>query len=208
MLSVRGTVRVGVMNVEDEIDLRQNRDCGQLWLDDRKMLWTTVRELKPEIAVESGTWRGGGSTFFIASAMHRNGFGVLHTFECNAAMHAEAKMRYEGPWRHLRPHVRLHHGDSVLMIPRVFEQLKHPRIDFVFIDGGEDAVKGEFMILWPRLRVGGVLCSHDYYNGKKIPELEEMARGTDPEARTVIIGTGGGNFEAGSVGFAKAVKLR
>src|SRR5262245_36850093 len=97
----------------DDFDLRQNRDSGQLWLDDRRLLWSTVRELKPAIAIETGTWRGGGSTFFIASAMHANGGGMLFSVENDPEMFAAAREAYRTKWRHLYRYVSLSFGDSL-----------------------------------------------------------------------------------------------
>src|SRR5947207_2106454 len=48
---------------------------GQLWSADRELLYQTVRWAKPLRSFEVGTWRGGGSTLFIAQALYANGMG-------------------------------------------------------------------------------------------------------------------------------------
>ncbi len=164
---------------EDSFDLRQNRDSGQLWLLDRQLLWNTVRELKPVIAVETGTWKGGGSTFFIASAMVKNGFGKLYSVEGNPEMFNEAVKSYYGStakWPHLQPHVDFSFGDSVQIYSGLVDALKRNgrQLDFVFLDGGEDVIAAEFDLLAPMVRVGGVLASHDWFNAR---------RSTDSSAR-------------------------
>lgn len=187
----------------DEFDLTINRDSGQLWLDDRRLLWNTIRELKPERAAETGTWRGGGSTFFITSAMRANGSGLLHSVESNPAMYAESVWLYDRRWPHLKPHVQLHFGDSLAQYGTL---LADAVLDFVLLDGGETVTSAEFELLAPKVRVGGVLMVHDWFNGKFVPQLAEEAQECKWEVR--VIGTGIGCFESGSVGFAKATKLR
>lgn len=195
----------------DDFDLRQNRDSGQLWLLDRKLLWNTVRELKPKLAVETGTWKGGGSTFFIASAMAKNGFGKLYSVEGNPEMFNEAVKSYHGPtakWPHLRDHVDFNFGDSVQVYSGFVDALKRngKQLDFVFLDGGEDVTSAEFDLLAPMVRVGGVLASHDWFNGKRIDKLVDEAAAGIWDLR--IFGYGKGSFESGSVGFAKATRLK
>jgi len=53
---------------------------GQLWFEDRKLVYHTVRTYKPLYCFEIGTWNGGGSTLFIAQALFENGMGKLYTF--------------------------------------------------------------------------------------------------------------------------------
>lgn len=187
----------------DEFNLSQNRDCGQLWLDDRRLLWQTVRELKPKLAAETGTWRGGGSTFFITSAMKMNGFGLLYSVENDRTAFYDAEWAYGKKWSHLRPHLHLTFGNSLTTYRALLREVK---LDFVMLDGGEAVTSAEFDLLAPKVRVGGVVMVHDWYSGKRVPRLEEEA--IDGKWELMVIGTGDGNFESGSVGLAKAVKLR
>lgn len=195
----------------DRFDLRQNRDSGQLWLLDRQLLWNTVRELKPKLAVETGTWKGGGSTFFITSAMQYNGFGKLFSVESNPEMFNEALNSYYGSvakWTHLQPHVDFNFGDSVQVYSGFVDALKRngKQLDFVFLDGGEEATAAEFDLLAPMVRIGGVLASHDWCTTKRI---DRLAREADEGIWDLqIYGNGTGDFENGSVGFAKAVRLK
>ncbi len=193
------------MNYDGECDLRQNRDCGQLWLDDRKLLWRTIRELKPQLAAETGTWMGGGSTFFIAAAMRRNAaegtVGLLHTVDDNREMFLAALDSYATRWPSLKPYVHFHFGGSF----EVYRSVLKAPLDFVLIDGGGDQVAiDEFKMLGPLVRPGGILMVHDWFNGKRVPALETHADWEILE----IAGNGGGSFESGSVGFCKARKRR
>lgn len=196
-----------------EFNLRVNQSSGQLWLDDRRVLWNTVRELKPQVAAETGTWQGGGSTFFILEAMRMNGCGVLHSVESDATMHTIAAHRYGNEWSYLAPYLRLHLGDSVTVYR---EELRDVQLDLVFIDGGDKDALAEFNLLAPKLRLGGALFCHDWHNGKA-EELKPVLGFAQhkggklfdhPDWDITITGTGDGYFERGSVGLMKAIKLR
>lgn len=195
----------------DDFDFYQNQDNGQLWLADRRWIWNTVRELQPALAAETGTWMGGGSTFFIASAMHANGTGLLHSVESNVTMYGHAVRSYRERWPHLRPHVTLHLGDSVDVYCRV---LAGATLDFVFLDGSDEAMLPEFNLLSPMVRRGGVLMCHDWHNGKaeQLKPVLGFAPGhggrlfEHPDWNIEIIGEGGGDFEHGSVGLMKATR--
>lgn len=63
---------------------------GQLWYQERKLLYNTVRKYKPIHCYEIGTWKGGGATYFIAQALHDNGKGILNTIEINKDFYNEA----------------------------------------------------------------------------------------------------------------------
>lgn len=192
----------------DKPDLRANRDSGQLWLDDRKLLWNIVRNLSPGLAVETGTWKGGGSTFFISSAMHMNGFGKLFSVERDERIFNQCVHRYSNEWLYLSPFVDFSMGDSCSVYAGLVQALKKNsmQLDFIFLDGGEEVTAAEFDLLSPMLRVGGVLASHDWFNGKRINKLQEEADAG--KWQLDIHGDGSGTFERGSVGFAVAVKLK
>ena len=96
------------------MDFTLNRDCGQLYVDDRRWLYETVLALKPQMALETGTWKGGGSTFYIASALRDSECGgVLYSIETDVVVFAAAVMRYTRDWPHLMPSVSLWHGNSL-----------------------------------------------------------------------------------------------
>lgn len=192
----------------DEFDFYQNRDSGQLWLGDRRLLWNTIRDLKPVTCAETGTWRGGGSTFFILNALRRNHVEgnpkpLLYSVEANPVMHACAAGDYKHRWKNLAEYMCLTLGDSCETYGKL---LKDVTLDFCLLDGGETVTSPEFDLLAPKVRVGGVLMVHDWHNGKFVKALDDQAK--DGIWELSVFGTGTGNFEEGSVGFAKAIKLR
>jgi predicted O-methyltransferase YrrM len=187
------------------MDFFTNRDCGQLWYDDRKWLFETVRELKPAHAVETGTWMGGGSTYFISSALYYNGAGKLITVENDPTMYHTATNLYQTRWPFLLPHVQFVLGDSRTVLPPVLPEV----LDFIFLDGNQDheITRNEFLLLTPRLRVGGILMAHDWFNGKA--EAIKPLLESNPQWKLEIMGVHGegGTFEKGTVGMCRATKL-
>ena len=86
------------------------RCFGQLWVADRQALFDVVRRCTPRVCVEVGTFTGGGSTFFIASALKDNGGGMLFSFEIDEPLHRLASCFYTRCLPQLAPHVSFHHG--------------------------------------------------------------------------------------------------
>lgn len=190
------------------IDFNENRDEGQLWLADRRWLYETCIALRPMIAVETGTFNGAGSTFFIGSALHQNQAGKLYTIEGDPRRYNEAAAAYHDRWPHLAPFVTLYFGNTVDLIPNFLASLKQP-IDFVFLDSSDAHTQQEFELLSPSLRVGGVLMAHDWSVGKCEGIKPILAKGVKAGAWQVeTIGEGFGSFESGSLGMCKATKLK
>jgi predicted O-methyltransferase YrrM len=147
---------------------------GQLWVADRRLLYETVRSRAPVNCFEIGTWKGGGSTLFIAQALHANGRGVLHTIEVDRALGADARRAYKSYLPHLLPHVDFHLGDYRQ------EYRNASRADFVFLDGAEDAREtlAQYEFFLPRLHTRAVLVVHDWLTDKArlVRDLLEQSR--------------------------------
>lgn len=149
---------------------------GQLWVADRKLLYTTIRQIKPKTVFEVGTWQGGGSTYFISQALHDNGFGTLHTIEADPRIHATVQQNYRAHLPHLVKHVVFHSGKAMEVYPHLLRQLGS--IDTVFLDGSADPQEayGEFEMFTPFLQHGAVVLMHDWDNEKMArlrPALEQ-----------------------------------
>jgi len=110
-----------------------------------------VRVLKPEVAVETGTYLAFGS-LYIAEGMKQNGFGVLHTAEPNKEYWQPAYQRLVG----YEDHVQFYHMTGIQMIDRIQET-----IDFAFLDSNIDTRIGEMRALMSRLKDNGVVAVHD-----------------------------------------------
>ncbi len=125
-----------------------------------------MRRERPTTVFEVGTWEGGGSTFFIAEALYRNGRGILYTSEIDRARYGQAVASYETHLPHLLPHVRFHHGASLDVYPKVLSEVGS--VDAVLLDGEQDATKTveEFEMFEPFMDPGSILLMHDWGNEK------------------------------------------
>lgn len=149
---------------------------GQLWVADRKVLYGTIRRVKPKTVFEVGTWQGGGSTYFISQALHDNGFGILHTIEADPKIYAAVQHNYRTYLPHLVQHIKFHSGKALEVYPELLHQLGC--IDTVFLDGSSDPQEayGEFEMFSPFLPNGAVVLMHDWDNEKMAllrPALEQ-----------------------------------
>lgn len=138
---------------------------------ERKLLYDTVMARKPEIIVETGTCRGGGSTYYIASALANlaEADGIsrqFHTIEFNPEFYDYALALYEGALRHLNKHVTFHFGNSLNLL-RGFAQT-FSKVDFLMLDGGHDWIVEvyDFCAIRPIMPIGGIACFHDWDSGK------------------------------------------
>lgn len=151
---------------------------GQLWYAERKLLYETVREHKPQLCFEIGTWRGGGSTLFISQALHDNGGGTLHTVEIDKTFHDDAIANYRTYLPHLMQHVAFHLGDYRAIYKPVLEAAK--AVDFLILDGAEDAQQtlDQYNFFLPYIRPGTVLMVHDWFT-EKTRFIKPMLEDTD-----------------------------
>ena len=152
---------------------------GQLWYQERKALFEVVKQTRPQIMFEVGTWEGGGSTFFIAEALYRNGSGILHTTEIDRSRFKQAVKSYEQHLPHLLPHVRFHLGASTDVYKDILSEVG--TVDAVLLDGEQDASKTvqEFEMFEPFMRPGAKLLMHDWGNEKMRLLRDRLASSDD-----------------------------
>lgn len=159
---------------------------GQLWLEERKLLYRTVRARRPRVCFEIGTWRGGGSTYFTCHALADNGAGVLHTIETDPAIQAEAAENYRLKTPRLTPFIRLHLGDYREVYGPLLRE--DPRVDMVFLDGPEDAEVNEqqFLFFQPRMKAGSILFQHDWFTEKARLVRAHLEKSPDWQLEAVL----------------------
>ncbi|MDP9318811.1 MAG: class I SAM-dependent methyltransferase [Actinomycetota bacterium] len=152
---------------------------GQMWFEDRRVLYEAVRALRPERCFEIGTWLGGGSTLVIARALRENGSGKLHTIEIMPDVHADAIRSYERHAPELRPFVEFHQGDYEAVFPELIKRAGG--VDFFVVDGAEDGTQTmeqfEFFDAVSHPSTG--LFAHDWESEKSRhvrPHLEQSDR--------------------------------
>jgi predicted O-methyltransferase YrrM len=143
-----------------EFDLstvRTEPSFGQLYPAERALLRAMVLAKRPRTVLEVGTWKGGGSTFQIVSALTAARMGHLHTCEPNTELHAIAAQQYRGA-----SNITTHNLYSHDLIDRLFAENDVP--DFVFFDGPDDpqVALSDLRRLEERVAVGTVFMMHDW----------------------------------------------
>jgi hypothetical protein len=139
---------------------------GQMWFEDRRVLYDTVRGLKPRRCFEVGTWLGGGSTLTIGRALRKNGVGRLHSVETDEWAHRRAREAYARHLPELGPFVDLHLGDYREVLAPVLD--REGGVDFFVLDGAEDADETieQFSFFNERSHPGTGLFAHDWRTEK------------------------------------------
>ena len=139
---------------------------GQLNSKERELLTNAILHAPrpPKVAVEVGTWLGGGSTLHILRALERNGCGHLWGIEAYRDIYDRmlANLKAAAP-ETLHRFTPLF-GFSQKVIPQwLAEQPPGFQVDFVFLDGGNNPLEQitEFRMLEPHIPVGAQLMAHD-----------------------------------------------
>ena len=139
---------------------------GQLNAAERKLITDAILHAakKPVIAIEVGTWLGGGSTLHILRALEQNGIGHLWGVEVDRSIYERmlAGIRAAAPKEAVRFTPLFGFSQDVLKQWKK-EQAPGTTVDFVFLDGGNNPREQmeEFEPLDPLIPVGGQLLSHD-----------------------------------------------
>ena len=154
-------------NVMEEISVKMPAAIeGQLNPDERGLITNAIRNAakKPQVALEVGTWLGGGSTLHILRALEENGTGHLYGIEADASIYQRmlVSIRAAAPTEAKRFTPLLGFSQEVLKQWKK-EQPANVVLDFVFLDGGNNPREQieEFRLLDPLIPVGGQLMSHD-----------------------------------------------
>jgi predicted O-methyltransferase YrrM len=139
---------------------------GQLNAEERKLLADAIRSPlhKPAIAVEVGTWLGGGSTVHILRALHENGIGHLWGIEADRSIYERMAFNIRKSVPEAAHRFTPLFGFSQSVIPAwLAEQQDGFQIDFAFLDGGNNPREqiSEFRLLDPFIPVDGQLMAHD-----------------------------------------------
>jgi hypothetical protein len=138
---------------------------GQLSNEERTFLSEALTAMtpSPRVAIEVGTWLGGGSTLHILRAFERNGSGHLWGIEYSREIHDRmiANLRSAIP-EALHRFTPLF-GRSQEVIPEWLRAHPATSVDFAFLDGGDSPNEQieEFELLDPHMPVGALLMAHD-----------------------------------------------
>lgn len=132
---------------------------GQLTQRERELLYRIVKTSRPKLVVEVGTWYGGGSTLFIASALRDAGTGKLITCEPDIARYNSACSGYLG-----KPefNIELLNCTARVLFKKLIDE--NSQIDFLFMDGSEDPSENidDFRYIEGHLPLGSIVGFHDW----------------------------------------------
>lgn len=144
------------------------RLMGQMYLAERKSLYETVITYKPRQCFEIGTYTGGGSTFFLGSALSCNNFGTLYTIENNTHCYNKARNYFAKKLPKINKHIQFMFSDTA----HAFDQLvnKYDKVDFVFFDGAEEGSQTleQYNYFLPYFKKGSIIAFHDWSTEKTI----------------------------------------
>jgi predicted O-methyltransferase YrrM len=139
---------------------------GKLNAAERRLITEAIvgAAKKPLVAVEVGTWLGGGSTLHILRALEQNGAGHLWGIEVDRSIYERmlASIRAAAPVEAKRFTPLFGFSQDVLKQWKR-EQPANTSVDFCFLDGGNNPREQieEFELLDPLIPVGGQLMTHD-----------------------------------------------
>ncbi|MEU2789840.1 class I SAM-dependent methyltransferase [Streptomyces sp. NPDC007100] len=159
-----------------EKDLRTVRDDLRRLLRDRgksmkaqlddyeaEITYLLLRDLRPEVVVEIGTFYG-WSTMWILSALRDNGTGHLHSFDIvdHVVRNVPAELSAER-WTFTKVDVREHPGK----VPA--------EVDYLFIDADHGARFARWYIdnLFPAVPPGTPASVHDVFHGRRPKPFSE-----------------------------------
>lgn len=140
---------------------------GQMYIADRKALYDAILKHKPRQCFEIGTYLGGGSTYFLASAFRELGAGQVVTLEAEQNHFVLAAGYYARYLPALYPHVKFLLGnDPALFNPHIDAERG---VDCLFLDGGSEAEETfqQLAFFQPHLRPGTLLMAHDWDTEKQ-----------------------------------------
>jgi len=155
-----------------EVNFERDRFEGQMNVEERELLYNTVMSEKPQICVETGTCRGGGTTYYIASALaNLKASGdetqrMLHSIEMLDEFYNYAIALYHNTLNYLNEFVYFHHGNSLNILRTLGMYL--PKVDLLMIDGGADSMASlyDFTTIKHLIPIGGHVICHDWDQSK------------------------------------------
>jgi len=145
---------------------------GQMFLAERKELYQSILRFKPAHCFEVGTFTGGGSTYFLASAFAKLGRGKVITMERDVSRYEHAKNFYKTHLQQLMPFVELIRSRRIEDFRAHIDQ---NCVECFFLDGAEDGEETlvQYRFFEPFCRAGTILMAHDW-NTEKMRLLRSL----------------------------------
>jgi predicted O-methyltransferase YrrM len=136
---------------------------GSIDYESGTVLYVLVSIFKPEVVVKTGV-ANGVSSFFILRALEQNSRGKLYSIDLHYRDGISVPIGKELGWiipEELRNRWLLVLGESTKVLPKLLKKLG--TIDIFFHDSRHTykTMMKEYGIVWPFLKDGGLLLSHD-----------------------------------------------
>ena len=160
---------------EDQMGGRDVEGYGNmsLYQDEGRILYALIRLLRPETVIEVGV-ASGASSAHLLNALHRNGTGVLHSYDLETEVGRDVPDGLRYRWA-------LHTGEDALTA----EMPDHA--DFVFEDGSHLYPWTRDMLLRLKSLRPRIIFSHDFYTHRTYPDfkVEESFMEVFPDGKGV-----------------------
>ena len=151
---------------------------GQMSQIERDYIYKTIKNSNVKVALESGTWYGGGSTLSITKGLTETN-GILYTYEeCNQFYNVAKNFYHNSEYIN---NIRLFNSSFIDGLSELSEEF-YKSIDFILLDGGDELPNGShkhdtikylenfnisenvqsFKILENKIKIGCDILLHDW----------------------------------------------
>jgi predicted O-methyltransferase YrrM len=141
---------------------------GQASAQERLYMYNLVKEIKPSLTMECGTWKGGGSPFAIHKALTEINNGIFHTFEVNQEFYESAVNKFPKKCKFIKLHLQ--------SFVDYVSKMESESVDFVLVDSIDDPVLNKQVLIetFRVLKPSGHILIHDFgdYENIEINETE------------------------------------
>jgi hypothetical protein len=136
------------------------------------VLYAIIRSLSPEVVLETGV-ASGVSSAYILLALEENRKGKLFSIDLPSQRWPLPEGEQPG-WlipKELKHRWTLRLGRSSDVLPGILEQLKSVDIFLHDSERSYENMKWEYQVVWPYVKYGGLLLSHDIDANEAFPEF-------------------------------------
>jgi len=158
---------------------------GSIDYESGTVLYVLVRIFKPEVVVETGVTNGVSSSF-ILKALTQNSRGRLYSIDLHYREGMSVPIGKKLGWiipEELRNRWVLALGESTKVLPKLLKKLG--TVDIFFHDSRHTykTMMKEYSIVWPFLKDGGLLLSHDVKSNDAFLDFGDCVK-----AKPIVIG--------------------
>jgi hypothetical protein len=115
-----------------------NIPLGQMTENERQYIYDTAKNINSKLALESGTWYGGGSTLSLTKGLYETK-GVLHTFEEHYDFYKVAKEFYDNSI--YTDNIKLYNSSFISGLQKLSSEF-FKSVDLILLDGGDELPNG------------------------------------------------------------------